>query len=59
MISRTTWYADGLRWVGTLLTAAADFIDRETPEPMPRHISGEEILSETRNRLLSRSMASP
>ena len=59
MYAKTSWYADGLRWVGSVLTTAADFIDRETPEPMPRHTSGEEILSETRNRLLSRNMASP
>ena len=53
MYARTAWYANGLRWLGSLLNAAADYIDRHEPEPMPRHTSSEEILCEVRNRISS------
>ena len=59
MNERSSWYAEGLRWMGSVLNGVADYLDRPEPEPMPRHTSCEEILSETRTRLLSRSMASP
>ena len=53
MNARSSWYAEGLRWMGRLLNDAADFIDREVPEPMPRHTSSEEILADVRNRINS------
>jgi hypothetical protein len=28
MYSITSWHSDGLRWIGSLFTAAADFVDR-------------------------------
>lgn len=48
----STWYAQGLRWIASLLQGAADYIDRPRPEPMPRHTSAEEILSEARARAM-------
>lgn len=50
-----TWYADGLRWIGSLFYDAADYLARPAPEtasldPMPRHTSAEEILRDVRNR---------
>ena len=57
-ISTTTWYSDGLRWVGTLFSDAADYLDRTTgeagsPAPMPRHTSYDEVVGEVRNRIHS------
>lgn len=49
-MNTTTWYSEGLRWMAEALTGAADFLDRRAPEPMPRHTSAEEVLSDLRNR---------
>lgn len=56
MTSTNTWYADGLRWVATVCSDAADYIDRSTlattsPSPMPRHISYDEVVGDVRNRI--------
>ena len=55
MFSRASWYSEGLRWIGTLFEDAADFLERspgrEPLEPMPRHTSYEEVVSELRNRM--------
>ena len=55
MHARSTWYSEGLRWIGSLFDAAADFLERATGpaplEPMPRHTSFEEIVGEVRNRV--------
>jgi hypothetical protein len=55
MPQRTTWYADGLRWIASAISGAADYLDSSEPEsasldPMPRHTSFDEIVSDMRNR---------
>ena len=54
----TSWYAAGLRRLGELLAAAADYLDRRVPrdaplEPMPRHTSFDEVVGDLRNRINS------
>ena len=54
----TSWYAAGLRRLGDLLAAAADYLDRRVPadsplEPMPRHTSFDEVVGDLRNRINS------
>ena len=56
MHARSTWYSEGLRWVGSLLNDAADYLERDTPlaeplAPMPRHTSYDEIVGDLRNRV--------
>ena len=56
MHARSRWYSEGLRWVGGLLSGAADYLERATPAreplaPMPRHTSYDEIVGDLRNRL--------
>lgn len=46
----SSWYAEGLRWIGSLLHGAANYLDRPEVDPMPRHLSAEEVLSDVRNR---------
>ena len=57
MNSSTTWYADGLRWVASLFSGAADYLERPSLTaslaPMPRHISYDEVVSDVRNRINS------
>ena len=55
MPQRSTWYADGLRWIASVITDAADYLDSGAPEaasldPMPRHTSFDEIVADVRNR---------
>lgn len=54
--SRSAWYAEGLRWIGSLFDAAADWLDRRAPghaslDPMPRHTSFDEVVGDLRNRI--------
>ena len=56
--SKSSWHAEGLRWIGSLFNAAADSLDRAsaesaTPAPMPRHTSFDEIVGDVRNRMYS------
>lgn len=56
--ARTSWYAAGVRRLGQLLAAAAEYLDRRVPrdgplEPMPRHTSFDEVLGDLRNRIQS------
>lgn len=56
VMSRGTFYAEGLRWIASLLTAAADRLDRPSPElaplePLPRITPRDEALYDLRNRL--------
>jgi hypothetical protein len=30
-----TWHAEGLRWIASVLEDAAEFLERESPEPGP------------------------
>lgn len=58
MPSRSSWHAQGLRWIGSLLCAAADYLESRAAEssplaPMPRHTSYEEIVGDMRNRMYS------
>jgi hypothetical protein len=53
-----SWYATGLRRLGELFAAAADYLDRRGPgdapvEPMPRHTSFDEVVGDLRNRIHS------
>ena len=55
MTQRTTWYADGLRWIASVITDTADYLDSPAPDdasldPMPRHTSFDEIVADMRNR---------
>jgi hypothetical protein len=55
-VSRSLWYADGLRWIGSLFHGAADFLDRPSTEPapldpMPHDARAEEWLFELRHRI--------
>lgn len=55
-MSRSTFYAEGLRWIASLLTAAADRLDRPGSgaaplEPAPRLSARDEALYDLRNRL--------
>jgi hypothetical protein len=54
----STRYARALRWIGSLLDAAADRLDRRAPQhepldPMPRHTSFDEVVGDLRNRINS------
>jgi len=51
----SAWYAAGLRWIASALSAFADAIDRRAPEPWPlepapEYLSGEEYLLDARHR---------
>ena len=54
------WYSDGLRWIGSLFSDAADALDRnrETAaqplEPVPHRQPVDEFLVDARYRLLDR-----
>jgi hypothetical protein len=55
---RRSRYAAGLRRLGELLAAAADYLDRRVPadaplQPMPRHTSFDEVVGDLRNRINS------
>ena len=55
MPQRSTWYADGLRWIASVITDTADYLDSPAPDdasldPMPRHTSFDEIVGDMRNR---------
>ena len=32
-MTTATWYADGLRWIGSILNAAAERLERNAAEP--------------------------
>ncbi|HUP29460.1 MAG TPA: hypothetical protein VM122_04745 [Usitatibacter sp.] len=55
-MSRSIWYAEGLRWIGSLLVNAANHLERRSldsalatpwPDPLPPH----ERITELRNRI--------
>ena len=53
--SRALWYADGLRWIGSLLVSAADHLaqrsaEAESAEPWPDLFPPHERVTELRNR---------
>ena len=55
MLQRSTWYADGLRWIASVIADTADYLDSPAPDtasldPMPRHTSFDEIVGDMRNR---------
>jgi hypothetical protein len=56
--NRASWYAEGLRWIGTLLINAADTLARpsfvpSSLEPHPERPLPEEYLFDVRNRIYS------
>lgn len=58
MPQRAHWYADGLRWIASVITGAADYLERPAAhaaslDPMPRHTSFDEIVGDMRNRASS------
>lgn len=58
-MTTTAWYADGLRWIGTLFHDAADHFERVSLaavplEPRPDLTSPEDRVSELRHRIHSR-----
>jgi hypothetical protein len=58
--ANTRWHADGLRWLGSLLLGAADYLERapidDAPcEPLPAHLArADDCLDEVRARIHSR-----
>ena len=55
-LSRSTWYADGLRWIASLLSSLADRMERKPVElaplePLPRITPRDEALYDLRHRL--------
>lgn len=55
---KSRWYAEGLRWIGSLFGSAADWLERPASrhaslDPMPRHTSFDEVVGDMRNRLHS------
>ena len=53
-MNTTTWYADALRWIGSLFHNAADFLERPALEPGHGRLPIEEFLSDVRLRIHSR-----
>lgn len=49
MISRSSWYAQGLRWLASLFKREAEPLD-----PSGDHQPQDEFLSDVRHRILSR-----
>ena len=54
--SRSNWYADGLRWIGTLFMSAAEHLeqrsdDSDAPDPWPDLLPPHERVFELRNRV--------
>jgi len=59
MHPNTAWYADGLRWIGSLFDGAADYLDRPSIapsplEPRPEYLPVEEYLFDVRHRIQTR-----
>jgi len=55
-MARGNFYADGLRWIASLLTAAAERLERRNADPLPIHPASreaarDEALYELRHRL--------
>lgn len=56
-LARTTWHADGLRWIASVINTLADSIDREhnaptlALEPTPEDKPIEEFLYDARFRV--------
>ncbi|QJR14067.1 hypothetical protein [Usitatibacter palustris] len=58
-MNRSTWIADGLRWIGSVCESAADAIDRDAAypqplEPVPTRPAFEEYLYDVRFRIHNR-----
>jgi hypothetical protein len=57
MYANKRWHADGLRWLGSLLLGAADYLERarivDAPwEPLPPHpVRADDSLDEMRARI--------
>jgi hypothetical protein len=53
----TSWHADGLRWIASLFTDAANFLERNAARPCESqlaHDDPEEFLFDVRNRMQNR-----
>ena len=55
VMGQGAWYADGLRWIGSLFVNAADRLERRAAanaeEPWPEMLPPHERLFELRNRI--------
>jgi len=57
MLAKNVWYADGLRWIGSILNGAADHLERNAAEPLeprpplPQHRAIDEYVSDVRHRI--------
>lgn len=56
--SRSSWYAEGMRWIASTLAWAAKRLERASAshaslDPMPRHTSFDEVVGDLRNRIHS------
>ena len=60
--AQSAWYAEGLRWIASLISGAADHLERVSfapPEPphdeLPSEaLAGEEFLDDLRHRIQNR-----
>jgi hypothetical protein len=53
-MNTSLWYAEGLRWIGSLFTGAAEHFERAAStaaELDPRYRAPEEYMSDVRNRV--------
>ena len=53
-MNTSLWYAEGLRWIGSLFNGAADHFERAATTAVqldPRYRPAEEYLSEVRTRI--------
>ena len=53
-MNTSLWYAEGLRWIGSLFNGAAEHFERAAAlaaELDPRHRPAEEYLSDVRTRV--------
>ena len=53
-MNTSLWYAEGLRWIGSLFNGAADHFERAATTAVqldPRYRSTDEYLSDVRHRI--------
>ena len=56
MYATTNWHSDGIRWIASILTDLADFMDRMDSAPGGRAaITPSEMCDEARARINSRA----
>ena len=54
MYATTHWHSDGLRWIASVFTGLADFMDRMDSAPGGRAFCPIEAIDDNRARILAR-----